>query len=310
MAGDDGRFSNGLRYPGDPTGPASEVWRCRCTLVASMPGYDAFEDRNTSKLETSYEDWKAGRDPKQQKPSGRSLKEFMDTPAVRKAASQPNMSRTRVRRAILDELGRQGKTGRDFPSMTRSEQQETLGRAVGSGVHADSRARKAWLSQFPDETMEIKPAHGNVVRLSGDAGSVSVPDDVFPLLRGASVRHTHTTPVAGTFGVDDIELTVDGKVRHHEVYATETDTTYILDRLPSCTDEAAERFKQDFAGYDSETFEDLRYEYWKEHYEAAGVPMDERDDIEVDKLLKPKLDQWLSENSVSYGFRYTSRSGV
>ena len=311
LVGDDGRFSNSMRYPGDPAGPASEVWNCRCTLVASMPGADAFEDRNTSKLDTSYEDWKAGRDPKKAKPSGRSLKEFMDTPAAERAAKKAGVSKAQLRKRIVAKLGADGKTGRDFPSMTRAEQQEALSRAVGSGVHvAGSGARTAWLSQFPNETMEIRTTGGKVIRLSGDTGSVEVPEDVLPLLSGASVSHTHTTSVAGTFGVDDIELTVDGHVAHHEVYATETDMAYVLDRLASCSDEAADRFRQDFAAYDSETFEDLRYEYWKEHYEAVGIPMDERDDIEVDKLLKPKLHQWLSDNAATYGFRYSSRKGV
>lgn len=56
----DGKFSNGLKYPGDPSGPGSEVYNCRCTMVpviGDVP-YDAVE--RASKLSgMSYEEWKA-----------------------------------------------------------------------------------------------------------------------------------------------------------------------------------------------------------------------------------------------------------
>lgn len=306
----DGRFSNGLRYPGDPTGPASEVWNCRCTMVAALPGHDVFRDRNTSKLETSYEEWEAGRDPKKPKPSGRTLKEFMDTPAAERAAKKAGVSKAQLRKRIVAKLGASGKTGRDFPSMTRAEQQVVLSRAVGSGTHAaGSGASARWASQYANETMEIVPASGKAVHLEGDPLGVPVPDDVFPMLKGASVSHTHTTPIAGTFGTDDINLTVDGKVKSHEVHATLTGITYRLDRLPGCTDDMAEAFKRDFATYDASTIDDLSYAFWQEHYQQAGVPMDDYDMIEVDKLLKPKLHEWLSEHAGEYGFRYTTREG-
>lgn len=39
------KFSNGLRYPGDPQGAAREVYNCRCTLVADVVDYPAEYER-------------------------------------------------------------------------------------------------------------------------------------------------------------------------------------------------------------------------------------------------------------------------
>lgn len=37
----DKKFSNGLMYPGDPSGRAHEVWNCRCAMVARVKGVDS-----------------------------------------------------------------------------------------------------------------------------------------------------------------------------------------------------------------------------------------------------------------------------
>lgn len=54
-------FSNKCRFPGDPLGEPSEVYNCRCTLVARIPGVQyTFAERGTDK--DSYEEWKKGKE--------------------------------------------------------------------------------------------------------------------------------------------------------------------------------------------------------------------------------------------------------
>jgi hypothetical protein len=59
----DEKFSNGLRFPGDPNGAPSQVYNCRCRMVHVFPKYRTdwsnMENRNTDKLgNMSYEEWK------------------------------------------------------------------------------------------------------------------------------------------------------------------------------------------------------------------------------------------------------------
>lgn len=54
VVGVDDKFSNGLMYPGDPTGAAGEVYNCRCTLIYE---YDGFPNDPTADQRLMYDEW-------------------------------------------------------------------------------------------------------------------------------------------------------------------------------------------------------------------------------------------------------------
>ena len=185
-----------------------------------------------------------------------------------------------------------------------------VGMSVSSGSSSNAvssgASRRAWLSQFEPERFTVVTQDGEKIELSGDQTGVEIPQSLWRKLENAKVKHTHTTTIGGTFGVDDIYMTTESWVKAHEVEATLQHRSYRLERTPGATKESAAQFASDFDAFDKAMIEERRYEYWEEHYAAAEVPIPDSEWWRIDKILKGDLDKWLAANAEKYGYRYTS----
>lgn len=80
-------FSNGLRYPGDPTGPGHEIWNCRCTLIAAVEGHTTEDGRRFTRYDGTYEEWKSEK-AASRKSVGASVLREDDFPEIRLASKE------------------------------------------------------------------------------------------------------------------------------------------------------------------------------------------------------------------------------
>ncbi len=175
-------FPNGCRYPGDPQGPAAEVWNCRCTLVPDLEGYDALSDgRHDKNLKgISYEDWKAGKNPpKPKEGSGRSFAKFGAMPSVLNQLDKFGITADQYREATREVMRGYGLGDlRQFATLTKADQREVgkdaLDAAIAKqvdlplSVHAigQMKAREVTPAQINDALNS--PIHIGEIRTDAD----------------------------------------------------------------------------------------------------------------------------------------------
>lgn len=171
---------------------------------------------------------------------------------------------------------------------------------------ASNSAIEKWAKQFENETLSAILADGSKFRKEGTPLSVTLTSKEVKLLQGATISHTHTTSIGGTFSADDIELTMAISSPKHSVHSVLDDKTFTLERTSEATAESTAALTKNFTKEENETRHRMRISIWEKEYSHLELPIDSAGLIKAEKMVKSEMDKWLRRNAQAYGFSYRS----
>lgn len=226
----DAVFDNGCRFPGDPQAPVGEVYNCRCTLVAYIPGHNTMKDRSEATVGSlSYAEWKAGvREQQPESASGRSLEKFLKLPSVQKRVKASGMSKKKLTDAMRQEMRNQGYQDlRAFKTLPKSRQQNTLTQILresttdrikwpSHGVMLSNRQYKS----LREEALSVGLKLNGFRRSDADPAAVRQAIYSFKKVIGSDKR------IANAIG-GDMTLKISGMMSSDFAYVLRNDTSII-----------------------------------------------------------------------------------
>ena len=145
-------------------------------------------------------------------------------------------------------------------------------------------------------TVDMPPKEALLKLLSG-SGQTS--------LHNVALVHTHTTRVGGTFSPEDIDVLVEYGLKSNTARETQGEKRqFVLERTRKANIKLGRKFVKDYDLFSRAKWEEVSFSYWKEHYEALGIPFYDTNIVEAEKILKEIQHEWLMENAQRYGYNY------